>query len=417
MIQIKIKNRAAELGCKHDFENSKSLLKHCIEIIEKLKIKLMDEDQLLPTSCCDLSMYSLEDMLMKFENLSKLISHKLRLDFHREIAIRQRKAYNFCLSNKDYLKNNLVIDFDYKQKLPIGLGPFGQSFFKQRTISYLTFGVYYVLNNEIKCINYDILSDNLKQDGNAVIRAFRFIRQLDSFKKIDKKKYSIFCDCGSHFRNSEVIFYCMNELAFESILVSINFFAPKHGKSKRDQHLSLFGYFLRKVQKSLTTIEEVCDFINTTYKRSNKIRRSTKHVTFAYKLNPSPKSQVLIQERVIARLTEFFNLRNLITNENGHEEIKLYSSQYSDVVVNLCELTGVVPVESYYKRYSKELYFNEPEAKKIIFPLENEKKLKIWKRREKRMKKRYRLCMTAQKVRNLFIYVKISLKFHLSIYL
>jgi hypothetical protein len=53
----------------------------------------------------------------------------------------------------------------------------------------------------VDCIRVNIFSDCLEQDANAVLRAFRFLRNQDFFKSIDKKKYHIWNDFGGHFRN------------------------------------------------------------------------------------------------------------------------------------------------------------------------------------------------------------------------
>ena len=46
-----------------------------------------------------------------------------------------------------------------------------------------------------------VFQDNTnEQDGFSVIRGFRLIRKQEVFKKIDKKKYIIWTDCGTHFR-------------------------------------------------------------------------------------------------------------------------------------------------------------------------------------------------------------------------
>ena len=308
LIQAKIKGLALKLNFLNiDLEDSRALLKSakdkyeetCLEIVRLLDsqevitprkleneihmllkfpsnaktnadlVKDLKTQLLIPPiaeNCPSLVKKVENETLILFLSLFELIhkiEHKHQLDFHREIAIRQRNAYNYFRQSKEFLKNNIFLEFDYKQKLNIGLGPLNNSFYKQRTISYLTFGLYYVENNEIKCINYDLLSDNLHQDSNAVIRGLRFIRSLESFKRIEanRKNYTVFCDCGSHFRSKSILYYFSDELARESILVSLNYFAPKHGKSLRDQHLSIIGFILRKKLESMVTIEEVCESV------------------------------------------------------------------------------------------------------------------------------------------------------------
>ncbi len=444
LIQAKIKGLALKLNFLNiDLEDSRALLKSakdkyeetCLEIVRLLDsqevitprkleneihmllkfpsnaktnadlVKDLKTQLLIPPiaeNCPSLVKKVENETLILFLSLFELIhkiEHKHQLDFHREIAIRQRNAYNYFRQSKEFLKNNIFLEFDYKQKLNIGLGPLNNSFYKQRTISYLTFGLYYVENNEIKCINYDLLSDNLHQDSNAVIRGLRFIRSLESFKRIEanRKNYTVFCDCGSHFRSKSILYYFSDELARESILVSLNYFAPKHGKSLRDQHLSIIGFILRKKLESMVTIEEVCEFINSKYDHSNIVKESTKFLTYAFKLNPEKYEYVLIEERIVEHFKDYFNFRTLYKIENGSPKIRLFSSVFSDVDVDPLKLTGVIQIDSIYNSYAKQLDFHEPLIKKIDFPLEDEQKLIKWKAQEKRIKANLSLCSEASK--------------------
>jgi len=49
-------------------------------------------------------------------NCEAICEHKLNASF-------QRDAYNFQRKNKDFLKNKVLIDLDFKQKIIIGLSP------------------------------------------------------------------------------------------------------------------------------------------------------------------------------------------------------------------------------------------------------------------------------------------------------
>ena len=48
-----------------------------------------------------------------------------------------------------------------------------KEFYKQKQRSIIGFGLYYNENNSIKCINVDLISDNLNQTGNSSVCAFR----------------------------------------------------------------------------------------------------------------------------------------------------------------------------------------------------------------------------------------------------
>lgn len=84
------------------------------------------------------------------------------------------------------------------------------------------FGIYYIAKNEndqneIKMINFDIITSDLKQTGQAAVRGFRFLRKQKFFEKIEKKNYIVWSDCGKHFRNQTFCGYLFNELAKQKI--------------------------------------------------------------------------------------------------------------------------------------------------------------------------------------------------------
>jgi hypothetical protein len=74
----------------------------------------------------------------------------------------------------------------------------------------LGFGIYYVEtlesspgnnipwvnNGKVSSIRVDIFSDSTDQDGEHVLRSFRFLREQEFFKKIEKKNINVFCDAG-----------------------------------------------------------------------------------------------------------------------------------------------------------------------------------------------------------------------------
>ena len=50
-----------------------------------------------------------------------------------------------------------------------------KEFYKQKQRSVIGFGIYYNENDSIKCINVDLISDNLNQTGNSSVCAFRYV--------------------------------------------------------------------------------------------------------------------------------------------------------------------------------------------------------------------------------------------------
>ena len=70
------------------------------------------------------------------------------------------------------------------------------------------FGLYYIENNKIIQHRVDIVSHELKADGFSVVRALRFLRNQEFFKKFEKKNYIFWSDAGLfdllffYFKNS-----------------------------------------------------------------------------------------------------------------------------------------------------------------------------------------------------------------------
>ncbi|RMZ94650.1 hypothetical protein BpHYR1_007679, partial [Brachionus plicatilis] len=111
---------------------------------------------------------------------------------------------------------------------------------------------------------------------------------LDVFKKIERKKYIIWADTGTHFRCSELIDYLFQELSKENIKVCLNFFVEKHGKNSRDQHFSAVTNFVNQESfvKKLSCSQDIVDAINKNQLISNiyrqKIKKLAPVITYAY---------------------------------------------------------------------------------------------------------------------------------------
>jgi hypothetical protein len=70
---------------------------------------------------------------LKVEITELVYNYKI-LDFHRKLANTQREAYNDMKKNKDILRDSILIDFDFKQKIVIGLSPrqTNEEFYEQK---------------------------------------------------------------------------------------------------------------------------------------------------------------------------------------------------------------------------------------------------------------------------------------------
>ena len=135
-----------------------------------------------------------------------------------------------------------------------GISPkqINQEFYKLHQRNLLGFGIFYLdpVNDEIKQINVDVVS-NFSTTALCAVKCFRKLREQDFFKNLEKKKWIVWTDCGSHFRGYEMAHYLFKELTEldEPILVNLNFFAEKHGKNSRDQHFSAISELFKNQLK------------------------------------------------------------------------------------------------------------------------------------------------------------------------
>jgi hypothetical protein len=73
-----------------------------------------------------------------------------------------------------------------------------------------------VEENEVKTINFDIISHELKENSISVIRGFEYLRAHECFEKFQKiTDWIVWMDCGKHFRNKRVMGYLLTELSSE----------------------------------------------------------------------------------------------------------------------------------------------------------------------------------------------------------
>jgi len=72
----------------------------------------------------------------------------------------------------------------------------------------------------------NMLNFDISQKADFIIRffyKFRYLRNLEKFKKIQKKNYLIFCDTASQFRCKETCYFYLVEQAEAGVRVSFNF--------------------------------------------------------------------------------------------------------------------------------------------------------------------------------------------------
>jgi hypothetical protein len=170
----------------------------------------------------------------------ELINDYEQIIFHQNVSKIQRLCYTNTLKSIETLTGKIFIELDYKQRMRIGMSPrqVGQEYYNQimrsclgekyknklffvnmrlTNYNYLGFGIYFVQNNEIKEINFNLISSNLEQDGLAAVRGFRKLREQEFFKTVDTKDYIVWSDCGPSFRNQVFLGYLFLELKSQNI--------------------------------------------------------------------------------------------------------------------------------------------------------------------------------------------------------
>jgi hypothetical protein len=170
-------------------------------------------------------------MIVKLKNLKSI-------EYHKSTATRQRSVYNKHRLDPKVLNGKIAIDIDYKQSIVLGKGhrQVNAEFYdvNKKKVVCLGFGVYYVDKSDpnnpfVNCMNIDVISDHEGQTASDMIRAFKHVMELPSFKNVDESEYLIWTDCGKQFRSSEFLYFLFNDLAEKNKRVNLNYFVEKHG--------------------------------------------------------------------------------------------------------------------------------------------------------------------------------------------
>ena len=164
----------------------------------------------------------------------------------------------------------MTIVLDFKENLKLGAGPIevGQDFYQKTQVSCLGVAVHIGGGPGVdtRTTYYDVLSYFLSHDGLYVRESLKVIlpKILDDVGPISTM--SFWMDCGPHFRNYEILNYCLLEVpqTYDIQNTKVNFFAEHHGKSLVDGH---FGHVSRACQryslsKRLAAIENIAEAIN-----------------------------------------------------------------------------------------------------------------------------------------------------------
>ncbi len=199
----------------------------------------------------------------------------------------------------------------------------------------------------------------------------RFLRELECFKRVDKCKYIVWADTGSHFRCSEMIHYLFNELHHLNIYVSLNYFCEKHGKNSRDQHFSEVSHFIQResLVRRICSSQDICTAIEKQQQIANnntkRINSKHKDKTTSHRVIQSTKAFVIPMNvtkfvkkyfRVIQNLTSYYNFFNNCSefmkthymSDNENFSVVNFKDNCKRVLINL-ENKGVIKTSDQVK--------------------------------------------------------------------
>ena len=114
---------------------------------------------------------------------------------HRDLGKTQRDCYNKMREDKVLLEDKILIVIDFKAKIKLAEGPrqLNNEFYeanssaKERLL--LSFGIYHLDGDKIKCLNADLVLNDCTENAFTVINCFKFLRTQSFFKEIEKKNY------------------------------------------------------------------------------------------------------------------------------------------------------------------------------------------------------------------------------------
>ncbi len=156
------------------------------------------------------------------------------VEYHKRIAVRQRNSYNLMRLDPTALTGKIMIDFDYKAQILLGLGPrqLNSEFYEanKKKVFCLGFGIYHLNGGRINTLNIDVITDIETQDSGDVAAIFRYVMTLPFFIEVDQPNWVLYSDCGSNFRSAEFLYFCTNYLAQKGKCVSLNVLVEKHGE-------------------------------------------------------------------------------------------------------------------------------------------------------------------------------------------
>ena len=234
----------------------------------------------------------------------------------------------------------------------------------------LGYGIYYydTQKKKIDCIRFDLVADGDKAkfstDSISAVRAFRFLRNQSFFKEIDKPNYIIWTDCGTHFRCERFVNFMMGEVSQEK-KVSLNFFAPKHGKSNCDKHFAVLTRYFNQnsFKEKLVSSQEIVNAIVEGQRLSNlkrKLHELDELKVFAAVFTPELTDTLEFDIVTIPNITCYFNFENDIIEIEVDKVIQKSKTMFTKVFSDLKELKPLA-IKKMKKPYVKTFVIDRSE--------------------------------------------------------
>ena len=175
-----IKAKLSDLG----YEEKEVYHELSLENVKALHIFLLsDTDVMLPRD-------EINIILKKIFDLKEVALHRI-------LGKTQRDCYNHMREDKVLLDDKILIVIDFKAKIKLAQGPrqLNNEFYEANSSVterlLLSFGIYYLDAEEIKCLNADLILNDCTENAFTVINSFKFLRTQSFFKQIEKKNYII----------------------------------------------------------------------------------------------------------------------------------------------------------------------------------------------------------------------------------
>ena len=278
------------------------------------------------------------------------------------------KSFQYS-KKKDDINNikedEIVIIFDFKMNIKLS-GPkqVSEEFYKPIEKTCLGIIIYYKNGKEIKMKYIDLLSDNLNHDAIFIINSIEYLKEnIDIF--YEKKNIKFWFDCGTHFRNLQIINYLFLLHKEENYKIELNFFIEGHGKNECDTHFSVLNKYLEYIY-----LKERIENIDTLIERLNKKKENNNYDFNFIKIDIKDINEKFNMKFIIPNLLDFYYI---LFNSNIHIKIKVLKND-KEFIIKEAKTKEIKKNEISKKEIKKRKEFNLENSKRFIDKFTRQKK-------------------------------------------